>query len=170
MYKKTGHIIAISVLILFLFYSCGNVLFFNYRLDQIKSNNNVRNEVAGNDHILSKLVIPLHEVKWEHEFEFMWNGCMYDISEKEIINDTLYCIAYKDKEETELKKELAEHYESKRSEKNTSNIIKLQFPDYLLSAQTPLVHPTDKIVLQQSDYIQKGRSFSTALFIPPDQY
>ncbi len=169
MYKKTGHIITISVLILFLFYSCGNVLFFNYRLDQIKSNNNVRNEVAGNDHILSKLVIPLHEVKWEHEYEFMWNGSMYDVAEKEIMHDTLYCIAYKDTEENALKKELAEHFETKPSEKNTGNIIKLQFPDYLSSAQSPLVHPTDNFGLQQTNVLQKGRIFFAALFIPPDQ-
>ena len=169
MTKITQHIITISVLTCFLFYTCATVIMFNYRLDKIKSANEVRKEVSETDHVLTRLVIPLHEVQWEHEFEFFWDGFMYDVVEKETINDTLYCIAYKDIEETTLKKELARHYEKNQSQHNNKTIDKFQFPTFIVSANSILIHPKNNILLQQYYSLQMGRIFFAELFIPPDQ-
>lgn len=168
MVNKSQHIITITVLICFLFYTCGNVILFNYRLDNINAINNVKNEGTEKAHILTKLVIPLKEIRWKHEFEFYWNGFMYDIAEKEIINDTLYCLAYQDIEETALKKELAEHFETNKSQKNNPKVEILKFPDFIKSSNKLLIHPEENILAHQYYFIQTGRIFCSLLFIPPD--
>jgi hypothetical protein len=168
MKKKSQHIIAISVLVCFLIYTSGTIILFEYRLDNIQSANNVRKKVSENEHVLIHLEIPLHEVHWEHEYEFFWNGFMYDISEKEIINDTLFCLAYQDAEETELKKELSNQMKSEQTQNKERNPNNFNFPVFITSLKLKLFHPINYIVFEQYITSNSGRNFSSAVFIPPD--
>lgn len=46
------------------------------------------------------------KVEWEHSKEFEFEGKMYDVVEKEIINDSIRFFCWLDEEETELNKRL----------------------------------------------------------------
>ncbi|MEZ4787968.1 MAG: hypothetical protein R2790_08845 [Flavobacterium haoranii] len=46
------------------------------------------------------------KVEWEHSKEFEFNGKMYDIVKKEIINDSIRFFCWLDEEETELNRRL----------------------------------------------------------------
>ncbi len=48
----------------------------------------------------------LNELRWEHEWEFEYQGQMYDVVERKIDNDTTILICFWDQEETHLKNEL----------------------------------------------------------------
>ncbi len=168
MKNKSHHIIAISVLMCFLFYICGSVILFEYRLDKIQSANNVRYKVSENKHVLRHLKIPLEEIKWEHDYEFFWNGFMYDISEKVIINDTLYCLAYQDVEETELKNELSQQMEEQQTQKKERNANNFKFPIFIASMKLGLFHPKKCILFDHYISLHSGRNFSIPVFIPPD--
>ncbi|MDK2771954.1 MAG: hypothetical protein KYX68_06975 [Flavobacterium sp.] len=46
------------------------------------------------------------KVEWEHSKEFEFNGKMYDIVKKEIVNDSVQFFCWLDEEETELNRRL----------------------------------------------------------------
>jgi len=48
------------------------------------------------------------ELRWEHEKEFEYMGCMYDVLEQQIAGDTIHLLCWQDEKETDLNRELKE--------------------------------------------------------------
>ncbi len=101
---------------IFIFYTAANYFFYRYLISSAESEA-LDKLTAGNE--LVSVRIPINEITWIHEHEFIWNGEMYDVDKNRIENGFLICNAYHDKKEKEITENYISNYSDQKD--NSSN-------------------------------------------------
>ena len=163
--QKQAPIIAVGLTVIFLFNILGYCLFSVLIISHKKHSFN--EIVSGNFDIKELIQInssDLQNAFWEDEKEFEWNGEMYDVVKRDVVDGQTIYTCKKDSKEDMLKKNKREASE-KSSAKKMVQMNKI-------FVQSPVIHRPcfiPDVVNKLSVTIQENYSFefSSLLYSPP---
>ncbi len=155
---------AILLIAVFFFYSCGFHFYYQFRLQQIKTENIISIQDETRYHSLVAIHAPLDEIIWLDDHEISWNGNLYDITQVEVHDNFLTALGEYDAEEAELQEE---YENAEQNNLPVQNTYKIKTTESFLHPYISFVQNTDADELIYPPLFGRIDSGHKNSFFPP---
>lgn len=149
-----------------LFYTGGVYCFYEGRQLAIKKAHSAEKLRQQFKDELQNMAIPLEQVRWIDEAEFIYQGHFYDIASSDVRNDTLFCLAYCDADEGKLLQDILAFSEQEQETEDSGSFQ--AYPFFIQSKMLTISVISSTYILHQADDKKMAACARNVISPPPE--